>query len=82
LQPPEPPAAEHARYRSLTTSQLDTLRRRLPEVAADRLADLMGQLDALDIVTAASLRAMAGSVDLRNTLTPFGQRFLAYVLAD
>jgi hypothetical protein len=83
IQPFAPPtSAGHARYSSLTTSQLDALRQRLPDVAADRIADLMGQLDSLGVVTAASLRAMAMTVDLRTTVTAFGQRFVTYVLAD
>lgn len=72
------------RYQPLDdSSQVQTLRDRLPEMSEDRITELMRQLDDLRLVNAASLHAMGSNVvDLRNTFTDFGKRFIAYVLEE
>jgi hypothetical protein len=79
LQEPNP------RYFSgISGSQLETLKRRMPDFTDEQLADLAALLKGLGVVTLNSLQTMMtprGAEDLRHSVTPFGQRFVAYILA-
>lgn len=72
--------------RGLSGSILQTLRRRVHEVAEDRIVELAEQLtEEFRLVTiGGSLRTMmtaGGAEDLRNRFTPYGQRLFTYILA-
>lgn len=62
-----------------------TLRRRLPDLPGDRLADLYGHLtDDLKLIVGSGFNTMMtahGAEDLRNRVTPYGNRLLAYIRA-
>jgi hypothetical protein len=61
-----------------------TLKERLPDMDATRIADLVAQLNDMRITKLISLNTMMtfrGAQDLRNTITPYGQRLLTYILS-
>jgi hypothetical protein len=69
-----------------TSSLLGTLRSRLPEMPEEHVRDLAEQLDRMTLTNmGGALSAMMtarGAADLRSRLTPFGQRFVAYITDD
>jgi hypothetical protein len=75
----EPDGAEQ----SVSSSLLGTLQSRLPDIPAERVKDLAEQLDRMTLTNmGGALTAMMTArraKDLRSRLTPFGQRFVAYI---
>jgi hypothetical protein len=62
-----------------------TLTRRMPGLYREQLGDLIAQLNDFRIVQIGSLNTTAtarGAEDMRHTVTPFGQRFVEYILAS
>lgn len=60
-----------------------TLRRRLPEMDEGRVGDLLSQLNDLRVTDLTSLKVMMtghGAEDLRHSVTPYGKRFLRYIV--
>jgi hypothetical protein len=69
----------------LAGSPGQTLRRRLPDIDADRIADLVSQCNDLRVTNLTGLNAMMtfrGSQQLSQTITSYGQRFLKYLTQD
>ena len=68
----------------LVSSLLATLQSRLPDMAQERVRDLAEQLDRMVLTNmGGALSAMltgSGAADLSSRLTPFGRRFLVYVM--
>jgi hypothetical protein len=66
-------------------SFLGTLRERLPDFSEPLIDELMAQAQGFRIVNVSSLRTAMNShaaQDMRNTITPFGQRFTNYILVE
>lgn len=64
-------------------SPIRTLSRRLPELEETRIEDLIAQLNDQRVTNLTSLKGMAtglGAEDLRHATTPYGQRFLQYLI--
>lgn len=60
-----------------------TLKKRLPDISEDRIAELIGQLNDMRVTNMTSLKVMMtghGAEDLRYSITPYGQRFLNYLI--
>jgi hypothetical protein len=60
-----------------------TLSRRLPDIPADHIEDLVSQLNDMRITNLTTMRTLMtahGAQNLEHTITPFGQRFLKFVL--
>jgi len=75
MQPPE-------QIVGVTGSQIQTLRRRLPDLVPEHIHELVGQLNDLRVTNMTSLTTMVtahGAADLRHGLTSYGQRFVAYL---
>jgi hypothetical protein len=70
----------------VTSSLLGTLQSRLPDMPEEHVRDLAQQLDRMALTNmGGALSAMMtarGAADLRSRLTPFGQRFVAYITDD
>lgn len=74
--PPDPPPG------FLSGSPEATLKRRLSDLDAPRIGELVAELNDLRLTNLRSLRVMMtaqGAEDLRGSITPFGQRFLRYL---
>jgi len=68
---------------SMMGSPNQTLRRRLPELDETRIGDLISQLNGLRVTNLTSLKVTMtghGAEDLRHSVTPYGQRFLRYIM--
>lgn len=79
LQEPDPRHID-----GISASQIGTLKRRMPGFTDEQIGDLVAQLNDLRIVKLGSLNTMMtarGAGDMRGTVTPFGQRFVQYILA-
>lgn len=66
-------------------SQGQTLSRRIPELTSNRIEDLVTQLNDLRITKLTGMRTMMtaqGAEDLRHAVTPFGQRFVRYLVKE
>jgi hypothetical protein len=64
-------------------SRMPTLSKRLPDIPEERVGDLAGQLGELHLTDATALGGIVtgpSAIDLRPLFTPFGQRFVAFVL--
>lgn len=77
------PDAKHAD--AMMSSPAATLTRRVPGLSREQLGDLVAQLETLRIVTSLVTRLHTGMTgggaeDLRNSITPFGNRFVEYIL--
>lgn len=75
-QPPDP-------NRGMVGSPNQTLLRRLPDFEEERIADLVGQLNDLRITNLARLKVMMtgrGAQDLHQTIAPYGNRLLRYIV--
>lgn len=75
----EPPA-EPTFYMGAPAS---VLHNRLPDIPEDRLKDLVSQLNDLRITSAGSLNTLMsghGAENLRSFITPYGQRFLRFLV--
>lgn len=62
-----------------------TLKERLPDMDATRIADLVAQLNDMHITRLTGLNGLMtyrGAQDLRNTITSYGRRFLKYILIE
>ena len=62
---------------------IKTLGQRLPELEKERIGELISQLNDLRVTNLTSLKAMmtgSGAADLRHTITPYGKRFLQYIV--
>ena len=60
-----------------------TLRQRLPELEEKRIEELITQLNDLRVTNMTSLKTMMtgrGAVDLRHSITSYGQRFMQYIV--
>lgn len=69
----------------LAGSPGNTLSLRLPGMPRERINDFVGQLNDLRVIGLTSLNTMmtfTGSQDLRHSIQPYGERLLAYILAD
>ncbi len=75
-QPPDPNPG-------MMGSPNQTLRRRLPDLEEERIGEIVSQLNDFRITNLTSLKTMMtghGAADLRHSITPFGQRFLQYIV--
>jgi hypothetical protein len=66
----------------LSGSPLNTLSQRLPDVARERIEDLVQQLNDLRIIGMTSLKTMMtfhGAQDLRHAVLPYGKRLLGFI---
>ncbi len=66
-------------------SPSSTLHRRLPEFEDTRIGELIAQLNDLRVTNMTSLMVMmtaSGAEDLRHSITPYGKRFLQYIVND
>lgn len=62
-----------------------TLARRVPEIPADRLAELARELTDIRLVDLGAFNTMMtgrGAEDLAGRITPFGRRFLTFITTD
>jgi len=60
-----------------------TLSKRLPDISNERIEDLVIQLNDMHLTDLTRMRTTMtahGAQDLQHTITPFGQRFLKFVL--
>jgi hypothetical protein len=67
----------------ISGSPNQTLGRRLPELEQDRIEDPVTQLNDLRVTNLGSLKVMMtgrGAEELRHAITPYGQRFLQYII--
>jgi hypothetical protein len=63
-------------------SQIQTLRKRLPEMTEAQIEELVNGLNDRRITSITSLRTMMtahGAADLRHAITPYGLRFLSFI---
>ena len=80
---PASPAEQKAINSEHTSSQLQVLKQRLPNMNDEHISDLVTQLNDLRVTVLNSLNSMStprGAHDLRRALTPFGERFVEYVV--
>lgn len=74
-----------AQVQGMTGSQGATLSRRLPDIPRDRIENLVTQMNDLRITSLTGMRTMMtarGAEDLRKAVTPFGERFVRYLLEE
>lgn len=67
----------------LPGSPSKTLSKRLPDILDARIEDLVGQLNDMRLTDLTRMRTTMtahGSQNLHHTITPFGQRFLKFIL--
>jgi len=79
IQEPDPRRADR-----ISGSFSETLTRRLLNLKAEQISDLVAQLNDLRILNLGSLNTMMsarGAEDMRHVVTLFGQRFVKYLLA-
>jgi hypothetical protein len=63
-------------------SPMQTLRKRVPDLAEERIEQLLNELNDLRLTSMGSLRTIMtaqGAADLRHAVTQYGQRFLSYI---
>ena len=66
-------------------SPRQTLSKRPPDIPADRIEDLVSQLNDMRITTLTAMRTMMtarGTQNLEHTITSFGQRFLKFIMDE
>ena len=66
----------------IISSHIKTLSRRLPEMNADHIEEIVSQLNDMRLVKLTSLRVMmtpSGAEDLRHSVTDHGTRFIEYL---
>jgi hypothetical protein len=66
-------------------SPRQTLSSRLPDIPADHIEDLISQLNDMRITNLTTMRTMMtarGAQNLEHTITPFGQRFLNFIMDE
>lgn len=66
-------------------SPSQTLSERLPDMARERMADLVSQLNDMRVTSMGSLSTMMtyhGAQDLRHAITPYGRRFVEFLQAE
>jgi hypothetical protein len=78
LQEPDPRHAD-----GISGSFDATLKRRMPGFSQEQIADLVSQLNDLRIIhlSLGGMMTARGAEDLRHAISPFGKRFVEYILA-
>jgi len=80
LQEPDPKHAD-----GISGSFAVTLKRRMPELYKEQIGDLVAQLNDFRITEMSpnlqTMMTARGAEDMRERVTPFGQRFVAYIRA-
>jgi len=64
---------------------ITTLTRRLPDMPSDRIEELLYRLNDLHLTNLTSLRTTMtgrGAADLRHSITPFGRKFVDFILEE
>jgi hypothetical protein len=67
----------------ISGSPINTLTDRMPDIPRNQIEDLIAQLNDLRVTNVTSLHTMmtaSGAQDLRHSITPFGKRFVQFIL--